>query len=315
MNVLICSQHGELQVDEVSQLLKNIGLRPIMFERYRKDQFICYQYGKKITACLRIDEEIFPLNSKVFPVVWYRPKPIILSELPGEVTEVKEKFCIQEWRVILQSLDLFLSESKWVNPILFNQKASNKAIQLKVASELGLKIPDTMITNDVTQALSLFKHDRVIYKTLSYFLSSKEAIYTNEIDQDQMLKAEQEIAMAPGIFQECIDKDYELRVTLVGDDFFIVRINSQLLNETSIDWRRKPGEELYESGDLTSNTKEKLLRFHKHFGLIYAAYDFIVDKKGNEIFVECNPSGQWLWLDNIFQMSISQAMVNQLANF
>lgn len=313
MNVLICSQRGEVQVDEVKKKLDEAGFNAILFERYRKDQFITYHYNGKRRAALRIEGQEYGLDSSTFPVVWYRPKPVLLSELPGENGSIEEKFCIQEWRSILRSLDAFLSESKWVNPIWHSQRASCKTYQLKLASELGLSIPETIITNDANQTIKLFD-SRVIYKTLSSFITASHAIYTNEITLDDVLTRHAEISMAPGIFQKYIEKSHELRITIVGEKMFIARINSQLCEGTSIDWRRNPNSTLYEIGNISDETKAKLLSLHKTLGLVYAAYDFIVDKNGNEIFLECNPSGQWLWLENALGLEIGEMMVEEFSS-
>jgi glutathione synthase/RimK-type ligase-like ATP-grasp enzyme len=149
---------------------------------------------------------------------------------------------------------------------------------------------------------------------LSSFFTAKQAIYTNEIKYEDVINRRAEIAMAPGIFQKYIDKHYELRITIVGEKMFIARINSQLLPESSIDWRRKPDSSLYELGNISDETRQKLLTFHKRLGLIYAAYDFIVDQNGIEIFIECNPSGQWLWLENSLGLEVSEMMMHELTN-
>ena len=40
--------------------------------------------------------------------------------------------------------------------------------------------------------------------------------------------------------------------------------------------------------------------------------DFIVDESGKWIFLEVNPNGQWLWLEQILQIDISKYIVNFL---
>jgi hypothetical protein len=313
MNILICSQYGELQVEQVYKHLKNLGANPVIFERYRKDHYISYYYGKNFFAILRIGDQKYPLTSSNFPVVWYRPKPIILSEIPGEsAANIEEKFCMQEWKTILQSLNFFLSDSKWINPIASSLRAANKIYQLKLSMDLGLSIPRTIITNDSQEVLSLFNDSQVIYKTLSSFSTAEKTIYTNQIKKENVLNSDQAIAMAPGIFQEYKEKKYELRVTVVGERVFTVKINSQSKKSTLIDWRRDPDKSLFETVELLPATKKKLLLFHKQLELIYGAYDFIVDEDGNEIFLECNPSGQWLWLEEALDIDISLAMAEEL---
>jgi glutathione synthase/RimK-type ligase-like ATP-grasp enzyme len=317
MNVLICSQFGEAQVAEVYKILMRKKVTPILFERYRKDQFITYRYGEdQILATLQLGGKKYVLDSDTFPAVWYRPKPIIRSEIPGESSNINERFCAFEWKHILHSLDLFLKKSKWINKVGCNHRVTNKAYQLKLAQEVGLSIPQTVISNDFNEVLNLFQlNNRVIYKTLSSFFTVTHMIYTNEIYREQLCKHHEAIAMAPGIFQNLINKDHELRVTVIGDFIFTVRINSKSHKKAQIDWRREPLVNLYEEGCLSQDTQNKLLTFHKLTGLIYAAYDFVVDADGNEIFLECNPGGQWLWLENKLKINISEMMANELIRF
>lgn len=311
MNILICSQQGEVQVEEVTKKINQAGFNCVLFERFRKDQLITYFYNKKQRAMLKIGHEEYSLDSHTFPVVWYRPKPIIYSELPGEQGDIAGRFCANEWRCILRSLDVFLGYSKWVNPIWNGYRAEIKPYQLHVAREVGLPIPETVISNNADHVLTLFGDNRVIYKTINSFLSSTGAIYTNEVEHNDVANRRAEIAMAPGIFQKYINKKYELRITIVGEKLFIAKINSQL-REDCIDWRRNPNENSYEMSEIRPETRDKLLRFHKLLGLNYAAYDFIVDSEGQEIFIECNPSGQWLWLENELGLDVSNMMVKEL---
>jgi glutathione synthase/RimK-type ligase-like ATP-grasp enzyme len=317
MNVLICSQFGEAQVAEVYKILIRKKVTPILFERYRKDQFITYHCGEgQVLATLRLGGKKYVLDSDTFPAVWYRPKPIIRSEIPGELSNIKERFCAFEWKHILHSLDLFLEKSKWINKVGCNHRVANKVYQLKLAQEVGLLTPQTVISNDSDEVLKLFqRNNRVIYKTLSSFFTATHMIYTNEIYPEQLCKYREAIAMAPGIFQNLINKNHELRVTIIGDFIFTVRINSQTRKESQIDWRREPLIDLYEAGCLSQDTQHKLLTFHKLTGLIYAAYDFVVDVNGNEIFLECNPGGQWLWLENKLKINISEMMADELIRF
>ncbi len=313
MNILICSQIGETQVEAVCQQLLNLGGNPILFERYRRDHFVTYHYDKEeIHAFLNIGGLTYKLTEDVFPVVWYRPKPILRSEIPGELANYQEKFCIEEWKRILQSLDIFLAKSKWVNPIYTSYRVANKGYQLKLAREVGLSIPETFITNNSHEVMHLFNGKRVIYKTLSSYFTEKQAIYSSEITKENVLSSHEAITMAPGIFQQYCEKKHELRVTVVGNKIFTVRINSQSKPSTLVDWRRDPEESMYEIGYLSTSMSQKLLAFHRQSGLIYAAYDFVVDNDENEIFLECNPSGQWLWLERAVDADISLAMAEEL---
>lgn len=47
--------------------------------------------------------------------------------------------------------------------------------------------------------------------------------------------------------------------------------------------------------------------------LKFGAFDFIVDKDGSWIFLEINPNGQWLWLENKLDLNISSSILKVLS--
>ena len=53
-------------------------------------------------------------------------------------------------------------------------------------------------------------------------------------------------------------------------------------------------------------------RMHLEFG----CFDFAMSKEtGEPVFLECNPNGQWLWLEKETGAPISRAIATSLANF
>lgn len=312
MLILIISQEDELQVAPVSKVLRDRGHTPILFERYRRDHFITFSFSNEtVQACLKINDKSYPLNSKTFPCVWSRMKPSMIAEIPGEESTMGEKFCAFEWKHALNSVEKFLLESKWVNPPEFNRIASLKPYQLTLAQEVGLLIPETIVTNDINQVKLQLKNGKAVYKTLSSFATFSDAIYTTDITTINLEDKAASIAMAPGIYQNLIEKLHELRITVIGNKLFTVKIDSQRESRTCLDWRCGPTKDMYSDDDLSPATKHKLLQFHQKAGLIYASYDFIIDKNGNEIFLECNPAGQWLSLDDSAE-SLCNALADEL---
>lgn len=49
-------------------------------------------------------------------------------------------------------------------------------------------------------------------------------------------------------------------------------------------------------------------------GLVFGALDFIIKPNGEYIFLEVNPNGQWLWLDDILDLGITESIGNWLMN-
>ena len=112
------------------------------------------------------------------------------------------------------------------------------------------------------------------------------------------------------IFQQYLEKDFELRITIVGEQVFAVKIHSQKNKKTELDWRKDQLHVEYELFKLPDHIKIKLLKLHQAFGLFYGAYDFIVDQGGDYHFLEVNPAGQWLWMEEIIQLNISEKLAH-----
>ena len=50
----------------------------------------------------------------------------------------------------------------------------------------------------------------------------------------------------------------------------------------------------------------------RDFELKFGAFDFIVNKSDEWIFLEINPNGQWLWLEKILDIPISECIFKYL---
>ena len=64
--------------------------------------------------------------------------------------------------------------------------------------------------------------------------------------------------------------------------------------------------------DLPLHLIDKCYRMLSELGLQYGAFDFILDKSGNYIFLEVNPNGQWAWIECQVGCDISGAIARQL---
>lgn len=63
---------------------------------------------------------------------------------------------------------------------------------------------------------------------------------------------------------------------------------------------------------LPESFTDKLLKFHKRAGLVFAAYDFL--ERGDEfIFLESNTDlSAWLWLEEFVGINVSENMARYL---
>ena len=47
---------------------------------------------------------------------------------------------------------------------------------------------------------------------------------------------------------------------------------------------------------------------------ILRKFDLIADKKGNFVFLECNPNGEWAWVEDCTKMPMTNALIDLLIN-
>jgi hypothetical protein len=253
-------------------------------------------------------------SSEEIKSVWWRVKPN-LSMLPKTIEEVETKQFIQrEWLLAFEAMSFVLDDCFWINRRDVDILLRSKPFQLYKAQSFGFEIPSTIIGNDFAAIEQHFaSRQEVLYKPLSYFAVPPEKIlYSNAIPVADLPGHHKNISIAPCIFQAYVDKQYELRITIIGAHVFPVRIHSQENPNAALDWRREQLNLQYEVVTLDAAFEKKLLTFHRATGLVYGAYDFIVGVDGKYTFLEVNPVGQWLWLESILKLDISEKMAGAL---
>lgn len=65
------------------------------------------------------------------------------------------------------------------------------------------------------------------------------------------------------------------------------------------------------SQQISESLKERLLQFHEKAGLVFGAYDFL-ERGDDVIFLECNPGGAWLWLEQSLGLRVSEHLAQYL---
>lgn len=251
------------------------------------------------------DEASYDLHG--FSAVWWRAKPTAIHEMTGVASSTAQAFAHREWRELFQSLEEFTPQALWVNSLAATHGARHKPIQLKLAHRFGFLIPDTRITNNYHAVCGFVEDREAIYKPLTwYFRPPNEVLYTSSIGINDVIRSEDEITVAPGIFQERINKRYELRITIVGHRVYPVGIDSQKNKESKLDWRRVQTELDYFEAQLPMTVEHKLLGLHRALKLQFAAYDLAVTDSDEYLFFEVNPTGQWLWLEERLNVPISR---------
>jgi glutathione synthase/RimK-type ligase-like ATP-grasp enzyme len=212
------------------------------------------------------------------------------------------------------------SSARWLNDPERNTYANLKLVQLDTAARLGLPVPRSLVTrkhSDLVEFAAALGDSSVIAKVISPgtpivdLLSTQYMVFSQSLEPTKV--SAESLHAAPVLFQELITKDVELRVTVVGESLFACEIDSQSVDEASVDWRRVDARDLpHRAVQLPAELAVKLQALVGGFGLRFAAIDLIRRPDGSFVFLELNPNGQWLWVQEQTGLPIADAIADEL---
>lgn len=298
------------------------------------------ELGRRGTPVFRTDLSAFPqqlvMNARVGPdglevelvtsqrsvhvrdikSVWYRhPSHFVF---PEGMSEPERRHAAAEARCGVGGL-LSSINALWVN---FPSKEADvlKPRQLVVAQRCGLSIPETLITNS-PEAVRDFASELggpLATKNLSGAVIAESgglsAAFTRRLDAAAGL-SDQELAGVTAtahLFQRYIDdKAFEARVTVVGSRIFGAGIHAHS-EDAKRDFRSDYQNLSYSEVTPPEDVRDGMLAFMKEFGLVFGAFDFAVTSAGEWIMFECNPFGQYGWLEDELNLPITSALADVL---
>lgn len=188
--------------------------------------------------------------------------------------------------------------------------AEYKPAQLAAARREGLRVPATLITNDPAEARSFAASGPTVYKPLhagAYEVDGEPAgIWAAPVTGSDLDNAVHHCAH---LFQAQIPKTSDVRAVVVGDRAFCARI---IAPPGVVDWRAAYRNLRYEQVRCPEEVLRALCRFLRWFGLEFGAFDFAVTSDDLWWFLECNPNGQWAWLEEAAGLPLTRAVADVL---
>jgi glutathione synthase/RimK-type ligase-like ATP-grasp enzyme len=186
---------------------------------------------------------------------------------------------------------------------------AKKVNQLLAARQEGLRTPRTLITND-SQAVRAFAAEGspLIYKRLG--TAPRPLTATKEL-RPRDLERLDVLPNCPAIFQERIDARADIRVTIMGMNMYAAEIDSQA-GASPLDWRFDHTVR-FRPHCLDEVVQKQLLALMRRLGLLYGAADFRLTSEGEYIFLEVNPGGQYLFVEFLAGVDLTERMAEFLA--
>jgi len=314
--ILILTQQGDTHSYAVARVLQSKGHTPLLWHTSDfpaiATESVSFREGQPSISVN--GPELF-LEEDDFDVVWNRRPAYFIDEevLHPSDLEFAELGC----RLFRKSLfDILARGAFWVNPHESVRKLT-KLLQHSEAVDIGFETPDTLFTNDPTEIREFVRscESGVVYKPMStlpwkaesgYFMPFTSRLTKADLVEDDVLKS------TPGIYQECVPKSHELRVTVMGNSVFTARLLSQRTEKGRLDWRKAYDELEMASDDLPDELKGMCFKLLERLGFVFGCFDFVVTPEGRYVFLEVNQMGQFLFVERYCELPLLDAFTDFL---
>ncbi|OZM71972.1 RimK domain-containing protein [Amycolatopsis antarctica] len=244
--------------------------------------------------------------------VWYR-RPRAFA-FPDGLSPTEREWSAGEAKLGLGGV-LSALPALWVNHPSRNADAAYKPVQLVTAAACGLAVPDTLVTNERPAVQRFSSAGETVTKVFG-----QPSIVEDGARRSTMtaLLGESGNVDLRGVettahqFQRWVPKAHESRVIVVGDRVFAALIVAGSA-ASHVDWRRDHDSVTYERTDPPVSVVAGVLDYAVDRGLMFGAFDFVIRPDGEWVFLECNPGGQYGWLEDAAGLPVTGALAELLA--
>ncbi|PSK90668.1 grasp-with-spasm system ATP-grasp peptide maturase [Taibaiella chishuiensis] len=270
---------------------------------------------KRLNGNVSLNKETLRINndsghSSLFgelQAYWYR-RGYFTLDIPdtGNPYPAVTTYFEKEYEYYTNGTAHFLSKQHSINSFCDNH--TNKITNLVEAARAGLLIPDTLITADVKEIKAFAAlYPRIITKAIAHNRIAATidsdtyiniAVDTAIFDRDMIDALSAEQHFLPAVFQEYLEKKYELRIFYFHGRLYSMAIFSQLNEATRIDFRKHDRETPNRCVpyQLPDDLENKLRSFMQRIAMNSGSIDMVVTPSDDYVFLEVNPVGQLQWL-------------------
>jgi ATP-GRASP peptide maturase of grasp-with-spasm system len=202
-----------------------------------------------------------------------------------------------------------------------NVRKNRKMEILVKAKEFNLLIPNTIIANNKKSALQfLSQNKRIISKPITeipYFhdIQYEFFLFTSEMTEDILNSGPANFY--PTLFQQLIEKKYDIRVFFMNDECYSMAILSQNDSKTTIDFRNYDFERPSRTipYKLPAEIENKICKLMRSINLSNGSLDFVLSQDHKFYFLEVNPIGQFGMTSYPCNYEIDKKIAQFLVNY
>lgn len=246
----------------------------------------------------------FIISTKHLKSIYYRA-PTFLRDIFQEGLSEDEQLIRTQWAAFVRSLCVF-ENVKWFNNPTDIYKAEIKPYQLFIANKLGMRIPETIISNVIKDSDFEYQAIKSIDTAIINKGDQEGFVYTEIYKRNELEEAKY---TSPFFIQKGLVPKIDVRVTVIEDNVIGIKITgNQGIDE---DWRRFKEHLTYTVFHLPKEVEDFCLNYTKGLNLNFGAIDMVIHKN-DFYFIEINPTGEWSWLQQSTGYKFDELIVKSL---
>jgi hypothetical protein len=191
--------------------------------------------------------------------------------------------------------------ARWVNNWQAQQLHRTKPVQLARVAQLGVAIPDTIVTSDPEQVKQFAAaHPRCIFKPVQGGAHA-QLLQPHHLEDEHLLH----LRLAPVTIQEEVPGT-NIRVFVAGEQVFACEIRTPYL-----DYRDDP-QPLLLVHQLPQSMISQCRQIAQVLDLLWTGIDFRWTPQGQYVFLEANPSPMFLGFEQATGLPLSDSLASLL---
>lgn len=280
-SVVVVARPGDTHADVVGDELDR---RRASWTRISLNTLTCHRLAWTPSGfCQLVTEDGAVAIGKTTTVWWRRP-----GWLESPTAEGRELALARDESNVLFPGILVSAEPRWVDhPVSI--AAATKPVQLSLATKIGIPTPETLVTNDPEKARAFINEGPTVAKCVSAGPGLAPFVARVPASACKL------VAAAPVLLQRLVDSDADLRIVTVGCKAMAWR-RRHCVSEP-LDWRQAdPAGKGFRPVETPKGLADFAVALASQLGLSFSVQDWLETSHG-EVFLEVNPQGQWLFLD------------------
>jgi ATP-GRASP peptide maturase of grasp-with-spasm system len=298
--ILIITEEQDVSTIETLNWLNYYQKEFVIINENTSVKLVSYTIAENNTDfTLAIDGKIVKLSE--ISAHWHRKAQINnsfytdFSEIPTQNSTymLLKNFLHMEENSVLNHIYYLLKRKKSIGG--YKNCDVNKLNCLYQATCIGLNVPKTLIADSKNEVVYFFPNQNVITKSIQHLplIDSEEHLITSYTEKIEISQLPDTFQMS--LFQELIEKKYEIRVFYINQKIYSLAILSQKDEQTKIDFRKynysKPNRVM--PFQMPKVLEMKICKLMQVLNLNTGSLDFIYSIENEFIFLEINPVGQY----------------------